>query len=301
MPDGTTQPWTLAQDFLSSGPDDQVFTLDPVAGTIQFGDGDRGLIPSPTAQVVAVTYRYGGGARGNAAVAGSISSLLTSLVGVAKVANERPAVGGGDEQTLADLQLKAPALLSRRDRVVTPGDFESLVDGIGGISSAKALPLFHPDFTGVPVPGAITVVIVPDNQDVPPKPSSDLIRAVCELLDQKRLLTTEVFVKGPQYQEIRAEARVSANPYASFDVVSQAVIAAVNALLDPRQGVFGRDLFPTNIYAAILGVPDVVGVLTLNVYVDGRRYIGLQPIPVPPDGLVYGNNHIITVVPAPSN
>ena len=298
MPDGSTQAWTLAQDFLSAGPDDQGFTLDPVAGTAQFGDGDRGLIPSPTAQAIAVSYRYGGGARGNGAAAGSIGSPLTSLAGVAKVTNERPAVGGGDEQTLDDLQLRTPALLSRRDRAVTPGDFESLVDGIGGIAGAKALPLFHPDHPGVPVPGAITVVIVPDNQDVPPKPSSDLIRAICEMLDQKRLLTTEVFVKGPQYQEIRAEARVSANPYASFDVVSQAVIAAINALLDPREGAFGRELFPTNIYAAILGVADVVGVLTLNVYVDGRRYIGLQPIPVPPDGLVYGSNHIVTVEPA---
>lgn len=301
MPDGTTQQWTLQDDFLSAGPDDQYFTLDPVAATVQFGDGIRGLIPSPTAQVIAVTYRYGGGARGNSAVAGTISSPLTSLVGVAKVTNERDATGGGDEQTLDDLKLKTPALLSCRDRAVTPDDFESLVDSIGGIASAKALPLFHPDFPGVQVPGAITVVIVPKNQDVPPKPSSDLIRSICKFLDEKRLLTTEVFVKGPQYQEIRVEARVSANPYASFDTVSNAVIAAVNALLDPRVGVFGRDLFPTNIYAAISVVADVVGVVSLNLYVDGRRYIGLQPIPVPVDGLVYGSNHIITVVPAQNN
>ena len=298
MPNGTTLPWTLVDDFLSSGPDDQFFTLNPVAGTVTFGDGDAGLIPSPTAQIVAVSYRHGGGSRGNAAVAGAIGSPLTSLVGVAKVTNERPAVGGGDEESLDTLMVKAPALLGRRDRVVTPGDFQSQVEAVGGVAAAKALPLFHPDFPGVSVPGAITVVVVPDNQDVPPKPSSDLIRALCQELDQVRLLTTEVFVKGPSYQEIRVEARVIANPYASFDIVSQNVIQAIDELLDPRQGGFGNELFPTTIYAVMKNVSDVVGVLTLNLYVDGRRYTSSNPIPVPPDGLFYGDNHIVTVVGA---
>jgi hypothetical protein len=301
MPNGVIQKWTLVSDFLSSKPGDAVYTLNPVAGTVQFGDGDRGLIPTPTAQVIATTYGAGGGKRGNAAVAGSISDPLTSLVGVDKVTNERPAVGGSDEESLDDLKLKAPALLRRRDRAVTTDDFESFVKAVGGISGAKALPSFHPDFPGVSVPGAITVVIVPNNEDVPPRPSSDLIRAICEMLDQKRLLTTEVFVKGPEYQEIRAEARVIANPYASFDTVTINAIKAIDDLLDPRKREFGKQVFPTSLYAAILGVSDVVGVLTLNLYVDGRRYEGLQPISVPPDGLVFGRNHIVTVEPAVVN
>jgi hypothetical protein len=139
---------------------------------------------------------------------------------------------------------------------------------------------------------------VPDNQDVPPKPSSDLIRGLCADLDTVRLLTTEVFVKGPAYQEIRVEALVAANPYASFDSVSQDAIQAIDAFLDPRQGNFGAQLFPTKLYAAISGAnPNVIGVLTLNLYVDGRRYTdtSLQPISLPPDGLFYGANHIVTV------
>ncbi len=298
MPDGASASWSLVNDFLSSGPNDPVFTLNPVAGAIQFGDGDSGLIPSPTAQVVAVSYRYGGGLRGNVP-AGAISSPLTSLSGVAQVSNIRPATGGSDEETLDEILVKTPALLGRRDRAVTPGDFESFVRSVGGIAAAKALPLFHPDFPGVSVPGTITIVVVPDNQDVPPKPSNDLIRRLCAQLDTFRLLTTEVFVKGPAYQEIRAEARVSANPYASFDIVSQAAIQAINDFLDPRDGAFGAQLFPTKLYAAISDAhPDVVGVLTLNLYVDGRRYTdaGLQPISSPPDGLFYGANHIVTVI-----
>jgi predicted phage baseplate assembly protein len=298
MPNGDAQQWTLKPDFLSSNPDDPVFTLNPGAGSIQFGDGDRGLIPSPTAQVIATSYRAGGGARGSRVGAGSITDPITTLVGIDKVTNERPAVGGADEETLDDLKLKAPALLRRRDRAVTPSDFESFVKAVGGIAGARALPSFHPDFRGLSVPGAITVVIVPDNEDTPPKPSGDLLRAICSMLDEKRLLTTEVFVKGPEYQEIRAEVRVSANPYASFDTVSLGVVNAINAVLDPRARAFGEDLYPTSLHGEILDVPDVVGVLTLNLYVDGRRHAGLQPVSVPSDGLVFGRNHLVTVVPA---
>src|SRR5262249_3500781 len=152
------------------------------AGIVQFGDGDRGRIPEAGAQVIAVEYRYGGGSRGNKAAAGSINSPQTLLVGVDKGTNERPAVGGLDEQKLQELQLEAPSLMRRRERAVTPEDFTSIVKESGSIAAAKALPLMHPDHPGVSVPGAITVVIVPNNNDKPPKPSGDLIQEVCRSL-----------------------------------------------------------------------------------------------------------------------
>jgi predicted phage baseplate assembly protein len=290
--------WKEVPDFLSSGKDDAVYRLNASAGVVQFGDGDHGRIPEAGSEIIALEYRYGGGARGNLAGVGKISSPLTALTGVDSVTNERPAVDGADEESLDDILLKGPSILSRRDRAVTPEDFRSLVEETGGIAQAVALPLFHPDHPGVEVPGALTVVVVPDNEDKPPQPSGDQIAGLCQMLDQKRLLTTEVFVKGPHYSEIRVEARVSANPYASFDAVTMAVLKALDLQLDPRHGHFGEDFSPTRLYSTILQVANVTGVLALNVYVDERRHIGLSPIPVPPDGLLFGRNHLITVEPA---
>lgn len=293
---GEVETWTRVDDFLSSKPEDRHYRLNATTGVVQFGDGDRGRIPDATADIIAIEYRHGGGARGNKAAEGTIKSPRTALVGVDKVRNERPAVGGSDEQTLEEILLEGPTLLRRRGRAVTPEDFKGIAEEIGGIKHAIALPLFHPDHPDVKVPGALTVVIVPDNEDRPPKPSSDLIAAVCAKLDTVRLLTTEVFVKGPEYQEVRIEARVSANPYASFDKVSRDVLKALDELLDPRRGTFGKELFPTVIYSTILRVKDVVGVLSMNVYVDGRRHIGLDEVRVPSDSLLFsGGDHIITV------
>jgi predicted phage baseplate assembly protein len=294
---GDVEKWTLVDDFLASKPDDLHYTLNATAGIIEFGDGQRGRIPDASAEVIATEYRYGGGARGNNAGAGTIKSPQAVLTGVDKVTNERPAVGGSDEQTLEELKFEAPSLLRRRDRAVTPEDFTALAEEIGGVAKARALPQYHPDHPGVEVPGAITVVVVPDTDDKPPKASGDLIRQICAVLDEKRLLTTEVFVKGPEFQEIRVEARVTAEPYASFDTVTLEIIKALDRLFDPRKGNFGKEIFPTSIFSAILPVKDVVAVLSLNVFVDGRLHDDLDPVRVPPDGLVFGRNHIITVEP----
>ncbi|HJT86570.1 MAG TPA: putative baseplate assembly protein, partial [Bryobacteraceae bacterium] len=296
LPTGETETWQEVQDFLASGQDDPHYVLNADSGTVQFGDGDHGRIPLAGSQVVALEYRYGGGARGNLAGPGTINSPLTALTGVDKVTNERVAAGGADEQTLDNILLTGPSILRRRNRAVTPEDFRSFVEETGGVAHAIALPLFHPDHPGVEVAGALTVVVVPDNEDKPPTPSSDLIAALCSMLDQRRLLTTEVFVKGPQYLEIRVEARVVANIYASFDTVTINVLNALNQELDPRQGRFGESLSPTRLFSTILQVQDVTAVLSLNLYVNGRRYTGnLDPIPVPADGLFFGRDHIITV------
>jgi predicted phage baseplate assembly protein len=305
--------WEQVEDFLASGPEDSHYVLNATAGVIRFGDGQRGRIPVAGAEIIAREYRYGGGAAGNVGD-GLINTPLTSLVGVEEVTNERPAVGGRDEQDVEELKEQAPHVLRSRNRAVTAEDFAALAEQAGGVAKATAIPLAHPDHPGVEVPGAVTVVIVPDSEDVPPQPSSDLIRYVCRYLNRFRLLTTEVYVKGPEYQAIKVEARVAAQPYAAFDAVARDVVKALNAYLDPLgRGVsnsnglatgekgwkFGQELYPTSLYSVILGVDGVAAVPSLALIVNGRPHDNpTKPVIVPADGLVYGADHEITVVPS---
>ena len=304
----TLEPWTRVSDFLASGADDPHYTLNHNSGEIVFGNGARGRIPPAAAQIVAREYRYGGGRAGNVG-AQLITVPMTALAGVEKVANERPAVGGRDEQPLEDLLEEAPKTLRHRNRSVTADDFAALAQDAGSVARATAIGLAHPGHPGVEVPGAVTVVVVPDNDDVPPQPSSDLIRSVCGYLDGFRLLTTELFVKGPEYRRIRVDAAVEAQPYASFDAVAQDIVTAINRYLAPLGGrqangsrapgwPFGLDLRPTNLFNVILDVKGVVGVKTLQISVDGQPHALQDPVRLPPDGLLYGADHVITVGPA---
>ena len=292
--------WVLVDDFLGSGKDDPHYTLNANTGEIGFGDGKNGRIPIAGTTIVANEYRFGGGTAGNVG-AGQVTALQTQVTGIGKVTNERPAVGGRDEQKVDELKEEAPHELRSRNRAVTAEDYTALANKAGGVAKATAVPLAHPDHPGVEVPGAVTVVVVPDNNDKPPQPSSDLIRQVCVYLNQFRLLTTELFVKGPEYQMITIEAVVAAQPYAAFDAVERDIISALDGYLDPlgKPGwKFGQDLYPTNLFKVILDAKNVAAVQRMFVSVNGQPRDDLtQPISVPLDGMVYGKGHSITIVP----
>jgi hypothetical protein len=67
--------WHQVTDFYQSGPASRHYTLDPITGVIQFGDGLQGKIP-PVGRdnIRAVRYRVLDGAAGNTK-AGTISVL----------------------------------------------------------------------------------------------------------------------------------------------------------------------------------------------------------------------------------
>ncbi len=292
------QDWSQRADLLASGPEDKHYTLNANSGQISFGDGKTGQIPVAGAEIVAKQYLFGGGVIGNVA-AEQINSLLSSPAGVASVINERPAAGGGDEEAVEDFLKFVPAKLRHRDRAISAEDFSVLAKEVGGISRAKALPLVHPDHPGVEVPGAITVVVIPDNKDIPPKPSPGELEAVCRYLDERRLLTTEVHVKGPTYKAIRVEATIAAEPSAAFDEVRHCIIAKLNLHLNPQNWPFGQDLYPSSLYGVIQDVPDVRNVRFLQVRVNNQLHDKVsQAICLPLDGMVYGEpEHDITIVP----
>jgi predicted phage baseplate assembly protein len=288
--------WTRVDDFFASEPDDPHFVLDPIGGEVRFGDGRRGAIPVAGADIVAVEYRYGGGAAGNVGP-GLVSTPLTNLLGVESVTNPRPAVGGRDQQDLEELKAAAPGVLRRRGRAVTAQDFATLAEETGGVRRAAALALAHPDHPEVEVPGAVTVVVVPDSPEVPPVPSRDLIEAVCRRLSSFRLLTSEVYVRAPNYQAISVEAHVDADPFAAAGTVQREVVEALNRHLDPLRRGFGEDLVPTSLFSVILAVRDVRAVPGLAITVQGRPHELAERVVVPAGGLLYGADHQITVTP----
>ena len=269
--------WTRVDDLLGSGPNDTHFTLNQSSGEIRTGNRTHGAIPPAGAELFAVEYRFGGGKTGNVPP-GAINAPLDALPGLEAVTNERAAVGGSDEQDVEDLKARAPSVLRHRNRAVTPDDFTELALSSGGVAKATAIALAHPDHPGVEVPGAVTVVVVPDDGSYPPVPSPELIRQVCRYLNRYRLLTTELFVKTPAYQSISVHARVAMEPYAASDAVERAVVDAIDAALHPLARDFGEDLFPTSLYSVLLDVEGVSAVPALTVFVGRSEQELSQPV-----------------------
>jgi predicted phage baseplate assembly protein len=311
---GKADEWSPVPDFFGSGPDDMVYTVNLATGQIRFGDGQRGLVPPPGAVILAEEYRYGGGTAGNVG-AGQIKNPLTNLPGV-DVKNERPAVGGRDEQNVEELKEEAPAQLRCLSRAVTREDFRALAVKAGGVARAEAFPLSHPDFPdpAVKIPGVVSVAIIPDTADANPVPSPDLIQSVCKYLDQYRLITTEVYVKKANYFKVSVKAAVRADPKASFSRVRQDIADALNAHLDPLGRTwtgptpgpadlaaarnFGQTFYLTRLFAVIQDVDGVLDVPALEAAVCGQALQDTDSLALPPDGLLYGADHEITVTAA---
>ena len=298
------KPWEEVEDFFNSGPDDRHYTLARAAGEVRFGDGERGAIPVAGVNNVAVRYyRHGGGARGNAG-AETVTDLQTSVAGVEEVKNFYPAEGGSDEETIADTKARAPMEIKSRDRAVTTEDFEFLALQTPGVRvrRAHALPLTHPQFPGVEVPGAITVIVVPESKEARPVPSEGTMQTVCAYLNQRRLLTTEVFVAPPRYKQVLIEGTVFANPAANPAEVKTKVEAALTTYLHPLEGgpdgqgwPLGGDVIFSEIFRVMLQTEGVQEVEDFRIVVDGERFGRCENGTVEDGFLVFSDGHEINV------
>ena len=307
-------PWTAREDLFASAATATDYALDASTGTITFGDGIHGLIP-PAGSDVTASYRYGGGARGNVAT-GAAAALLGPILGVSAVTNARAAAGGQDAQSADDLQAAAPAMLRSQQRAVTAADFQAEAIRVGGVARAAVVPLANPEFPGISVPGAVTVVIVPLTADAGqalPVPAPELKEAVARHLEDMRPVTAEVYVDGPAYRLVKVIARIEVLPSASPDATSLAVTSALTEFLSPLPVVrsdgtsstprgFGEDFYPASLYRAILDVADVVAVPILSVWVDGVE-VGLSgAVALEPNellALATDPGSELTVVPRP--
>jgi hypothetical protein len=299
--------WREVGDFLSSGPRDNDFVLNRTTGEIRFGDGRRGAIPianvnNPGANVVARRYQYGGGTKGNIP-AGALHALRNSVPGIDEngVINLADTYGGRDEETLEQAKLAAPAAVRSRCRAVTPDDFEFFATQSANIARAKALPLRHPDYPGVAVPGVVTVVVVPDSDQPNPMPSEGTLRTVCAYLDERRLLTTEVYVAPPTYQQVTVQVDLVADGAADLAQVQRDVEQRLLDYFHPLKGgedgqgwPFGGTISFSRTFQRVFSVAGVSSVDRVVITVDGVEAPECRDVPLRADALAYSTAHTVS-------
>lgn len=315
---GGATTWTQVADFYGSSGDDMVYTLDETTGTITFGDNHYGAIPLPNpanpTNIVATTYRYGGGAAGNVAGA-AITSLQSYVAYVASVTNPVAAAGGSDEETQADAVMRAGSEIRSTNRAVTADDFEALALETPGalVARAQALPLTDPAFLGIAVPGSVTVIVVPHRQvdddpslqtaqTGPPIPNQTTLQAVCAWLDQHRLVTTELHVVGPTYRTLLfTDITVYCSASADLGAVSQQIQSTLRALYAPAGNgggwVWGAPAYAAVAFATIMNVPGVTRVSSFSMTLDGVAIPVLGDAAINPNELFWVPVDGVTVTP----
>ena len=310
--------WSEVEDFFASGPDDRHFVLDRTTGQVRFGRGAAVRVPianpNNPANVIAQQYRFGGGKIGNVP-AGKITDLRASVQGIDSdaVSNLVAAAAGGDEETLDEAQTRAQETLKSHERAVTAEDFELHARSAGGVARAKALPLYHPQFPGVAVPGVVSVIVVPDTvqadvlTDPAPLPTEGTLRNVCTVLDKRRLATTELYASAPTYTELVVTATLTAKSDADLAAIKQQAIRVLKRYFHPLIGgddvtdakdgsgwPFGGDVYYSAVIQRLMfaGVRRVSGVVFT---LDGEPVAACTDATISPMSLIKSGAHQISV------
>ena len=261
---GTAEEWKFIDDLFAAGaevpvrdtrvppghvqptpPNPKVFALDAEAGTIRFGDGTHGARP-PAGATLRVSYDYGVGLAGNVG-AGAVNQAPALPAGL-KVTNPVYTWGGANSESMATGEKQIPAYLQNRDRLVTATDFAIIAQRTPGVDIARVevLSAFNPTLTRQEsgnAPGAVTLMLIPKytaTRPDAPVPDPAFLSAVCAWLEPRRLVTTELYLRGPKYVSIWVSVAIEivaagSDPKApnSSAVVREAVKQRVRDFLAP--------------------------------------------------------------------
>ena len=253
--DGT--PWTRIGDLYTAAPevpvadlrlapgvrppaarDPRVFTIDPASGVVRFGDGLHGARP-PAGAKLRADYACGNGGAGNVQ-AGAITTGASLPAGV-KVTNPVRTWGGAEAETIAEGEKQISRYLRHRDRLVSVEDCEAIVRRTPGVEIGRVdvIAAYSPELApSAPgdAPGAVTLLVIPRTDLLhpdAPEPDQPFLDAICSYIDPRRLVTTEVFLRGPAYKPIWVSVGIDVVAGVSVAEVRDAVRGALLGFLSP--------------------------------------------------------------------
>ena len=270
--DGAMEAWLPAREgnLLTAGKDDRVFVVDPVEGTLTFGNGIRGrMLPVGSNNIHVEFYRVVPGSTGNVAPHQIVVS--DTMADSVDVVNLLPATGGRDAETIEEIVRRAPSLLTSRDRAVTRTDFEIIArEASSEVARAACTGNMGAD-------GEVEVIILPGRREGEQVPDAFLAMGLRDhvqaYLKRRSLINVEPVVRLAQFMAIDVSVTLRLRPNANVIQVREAASGWVNRFLDAYVGgldgdgwPFGGTLYAQDFARLVSDVPEVRHVVEVQLY-----------------------------------
>ena len=307
-------PWTELDDLALAGPEvgfrdaslapgqqsprrraATAYTVDAEAGEIHFGDGEHGRRP-PAGALIRASYDVSDGAEGN--VGPGAISVGPSLPPGVTVTNPVRTWGGIDPEAVGAGEKRIAQFLQNRDRLVTAADHRAIARATPEVTVGRVevLPTFDPRLApndAGDAPGAVTLLAIPRYDLVhPDSPDADayFLDAICRYLDPRRLVTSELFIRGPVYRPVWVSVGIEPEGDLAVTDTREAMKRALTAFLSPLPR--GDDEPPVPPYHhRLTGWPLHTDVRQLELLTYAGRVEGVREI----TGLILGGDDGVAV------
>ncbi len=224
--DGYWVLWSPIQSFVNSTASQRVYMVDSSLGEICFGNNREGKIPPLGEDNIRVSYRIGGGARGNLP-ANEIDTLVDTVAYVDSVINHVESSGGADLQSVESLMKIAPQRIKHRYRAVSEEDYYYLVLE----ASSKVAKI-----SVVSSRGEVKLYIVPFSSSSRPTPSLGLIRLIEEYIGGVSPATVDIRVEKPKYIDISLNITVAVVDLEFASTIGGVINKKLDSFLHPLHG-----------------------------------------------------------------
>lgn len=220
----------------------------------------------------------GAGPGGAALAAGTISKAMSSLVGLKQISQPYDGLIGKEAESPMMFRRRVAETLRHKGRAWTAWDYECLVlDTFPEVAYAKCLPSC--DEEGLPCPGVVTMVVIPENyeNDLEPAASVRLINKVTEKLKEVCSPFVTLRIVEPSYRKIRVTASLVLRRGFNDPVRYEA--QTNDALLDYLRSWkgygdgshFREGMGVSDIIAFLESLPYVDYIENIRVALDGKR------------------------------
>lgn len=287
-PNSTGSAWTETDSlFFVSGSGEQVFEViktENFGATILFGDGISGK-PVPNNSSYFVTYRVGGGSRGNI-LSDTINAPVTITHGVGTksgtVENTSVAVGGRDAEDVEKAKRYAPLVFRSQNRLVTVNDYSSFANQFAGSVGAtgKAKAVVRDAYSSANIIDLYVLQVASNTQLQ--QATVEFKKELLEAIQDKKMITDEVVIVDGVIRTLDLVMTVRIDKYLipRQEEIKAKVRDRLLRFFNVDNFDFGKTLVLSDLNRAVFTVPEVrfasVDNLDSDITVDFNEIIQLN-------------------------
>lgn len=248
--------------FEASSPTDKVFQMvyqDSFTANIIFGDGVLGISP-PNAVDYTITYRVGGGSRGNVPSKTILATLADDDSNPFTITNIKTMSGGADAETTSHAKKYLPYVFKSQNRLVTLQDYISFANtfrsSIGTVGKSTAVQRDAYSSGNI-----VDVYVLEKASDTQLKKASPTFKSnLLSQIAERKMLTEEVVVVDGLIRtlDLIVTARINRNLQGKEEEIKGKIKNVILEFFNVDNFDFGKPFILSELEREIFNLEDVV-------------------------------------------